>query len=87
MEEKLYDTVEAAVFLGLSRESVSRLVLVGKLPSQKFGRARLIREADLIDFKAIERKPGRPSKPKEEETAKSSKAAAKPKPRSKKGKA
>ncbi len=69
MEEKLLDTVEAAAFLDLSRESVSRLVLVGKLPSQKFGRARLIREADLITFKAIDRKPGRPPKPKDEAKA------------------
>ena len=65
MEEKLYDTVEAAEFLGLGRTTVSHFVLKGELPSQKFGRARLIREADLIVFKAIERKPGRPPKPKD----------------------
>ena len=62
MEEKLFDTVEAASYLGISRESVNYFVHTRKLPSQKFGRARLIREADLITFKAIERKPGRPPK-------------------------
>ena len=66
MEERLYDTVEAAAFLELSRETVNLLALKGKLPSQKFGRARLIRETDLIAFKAIDRKPGRPPKSKGE---------------------
>ena len=66
MEEELLDTVQAAAFLGVSRETVSHFVRNGKLPSRTYGRARLIREADLIAFKAIDRKPGRPPKPKEE---------------------
>lgn len=76
MEDKLYDTVEAATFLGVSRESVNHYVRTEKLPSQKYGRARLIRESDLIEFMKQDRKPGRPKKADEAETIEATRASA-----------
>jgi Helix-turn-helix domain len=62
MEMKLYDTVQAARFLGVSRERVSQLCRDGLLESKSYGRARLISEPDLIAFSQKERKAGRPKK-------------------------
>ena len=62
METKLYDTVEAAEFLGVSRERVSQLCRDGLLQSKTYGRARLIAEPDLVAFSQKDRKAGRPKK-------------------------
>ena len=62
METKLYDTVQAAAFLGVSRERVSQLCRDGLLESKNYGRARLIMEDALTAFAQKERKAGRPKK-------------------------
>jgi excisionase family DNA binding protein len=52
-------TQEVAEELGVTDTRVRQLILEGRLPAQKFGRANLIKRSDL---KLIEgRKPGRPS--------------------------
>ena len=58
---KLLTTEEAAAKLGVTTARVRALILSGRLPATKFGRAHAIREEDL---KLVsERKPGRPRKP------------------------
>lgn len=57
-------TREVAERLGVTQARVRALIQNGRLPSQQFGRDHLIKEADL---KMVEdRKPGRPSKSKDE---------------------
>jgi excisionase family DNA binding protein len=56
----LLTTQEAAERLGLTDSRVRQLVLEGKLPAQKFGRAHVIREEDLELVADIKR--GRPPK-------------------------
>jgi excisionase family DNA binding protein len=57
---KLLTTREVAEKLGVSMARVQRLILDGRLPADKFGRDRMIKEDDL-KLVAI-RKPGRPAK-------------------------
>lgn len=49
---------EAAKLLGLCAWSVRRLIIEGKLPAEKFGRAYVIRRADLTRLRR--NPPGRP---------------------------
>ncbi len=57
-------TQEVAEKLGVSVRRVVALINSGNVPSTRVGRSHLIKESDL---KFIEnRKPGRPSKPKDE---------------------
>jgi excisionase family DNA binding protein len=58
--ERMLTTNEAAARLGVSAARVRRLILDGRLPSQKFGRDRMINEADLNLVQ--DRPPGRPPK-------------------------
>ncbi len=56
----LLTTAEAAEIVGLSDARIRQLVLAGILPAEKFGKANLIKRADL---KVLEnRKLGRPAK-------------------------
>lgn len=53
-------TREAAERLAVSDARVRAMILSGRLPAERFGKAHMIREADL---KLVEgRKPGRPPK-------------------------
>ncbi len=58
--DKWLTTQEAAEKLGVTDSRVRQLILEGRLPAQKFGRANMIREEDLNLVK--DRKPGRPKK-------------------------
>ena len=64
--EVLLTTPEVAARLEITLPRVHQLIKDGRLPSKQFGRTHVISEADLIAFKAIDRKPGRPPKPKDE---------------------
>ena len=55
---KLLTTKDAAKKLGVSDGRVRAMILAGRLPAEKFGRAHLIREEDLKLVK--DRRPGRP---------------------------
>ena len=55
---KLLTTKDAAKKLGVTDGRVRAMILAGRLPAEKFGRAHLIREEDLKLVK--NRKPGRP---------------------------
>jgi len=55
---KLLTTKDAAKRLGVSDGRVRAMIIAGRLPAEKFGRAHLIREEDLKLVK--NRKPGRP---------------------------
>lgn len=55
---KLLTTKDAAKKLGVSDGRVRAMIIAGRLPAEKFGRAHLIREADLKLVR--NRKPGRP---------------------------
>jgi len=55
---KLLTTKDAARRLGVSDARVRALILAGRLPAEKFGRAHLIREQDLELVR--DRRPGRP---------------------------
>ena len=60
---ELLTTKQAAERLGISEGRVRTLIIAGRLPAEKFGKAHMIREQDL---KLVsDRKPGRPAKPKE----------------------
>jgi len=75
----LLTTQDAADRLGVTTGRVRILILTGRLPAEKFGRAHMIREEDL---KLVEdRKPGRPTKQTEQTntTAKPAKRARKKK--------
>lgn len=57
---KMLTTQEAAERLGITDARIRAMILSGRLPAEKFGRAHVIREEDL---KLVEdRKPGRPRK-------------------------
>lgn len=57
---ELLTTQQAAERLGVSEGRVRALILAGRLPAEKFGKAHMIREENL---KLVEdRKPGRPRK-------------------------
>ena len=57
---KMLTTEEAAERLGVTTARVRAMILAGRLPADKFGRAHMIREDAL---KLVEdRKPGRPPK-------------------------
>jgi len=58
---KLLTTQEAADRLGITTGRVRILILSGRLPAEKFGRAHMIREGDLALVE--DRQPGRPRKP------------------------
>jgi excisionase family DNA binding protein len=63
-DDRLLTTPEVAERLGVSVRRVQALIKAGRLPSQQFGRDHVIKESDV---RLVEdRKPGRPSKPKEE---------------------
>jgi len=51
-------TQQAARKLGVTRSRVLQLVLAGRLRTQRFGVAHMIREADLLKFRRLRR--GRP---------------------------
>ena len=53
-------TAEVAKQLNVTVRRVNDLINSGRLPSQKFGRAHMIKEADIT--KVMIRKPGRPRK-------------------------
>jgi excisionase family DNA binding protein len=57
---KLLTTKDAAEKLGISEGRVRTLIINGRLPAEKFGKAHMIKESDL---KLVEnRKAGRPKK-------------------------
>lgn len=57
---KMLTTKEAAERLGVTDVRVRAMIVSGRLPAEKFGKAHMIRESDL---KLVEdRKPGRPPK-------------------------
>jgi excisionase family DNA binding protein len=58
---------EAAERLGVSTRRVQAMVKAGRLPSERFGRALMIRSADLA--LVADRKPGRPPKEKEDKAS------------------
>jgi excisionase family DNA binding protein len=58
----LITTSEAAERLGVTIRRIQALITDGRLPAQKVGRDYLIKEEDLK--LVIDRKPGRPRKPK-----------------------
>jgi excisionase family DNA binding protein len=61
---ELLTTKQAAERLGISEGRVRTLIIAGRLPAEKFGKAHMIREQDL---KLVsDRKPGRPAKAKQE---------------------
>jgi excisionase family DNA binding protein len=65
-------TQEAAERLGVTVRRVNDLITSGKLPAERFGRAHVIREADL---KLVsDRPPGRPPKAKAEASKKAVRA-------------
>jgi excisionase family DNA binding protein len=51
---------ETALFLGVSKARVLQFIRAGRLPATKFGPAWVLEERDLVEFKRIPRKPGRP---------------------------
>jgi hypothetical protein len=51
---------QAALVLGLSKQRVNRLVAVGRLHEHDFFGKNFITGADIADFKAKERRSGRP---------------------------
>lgn len=55
---KLLTTKDAAKKLGVSDGRVRAMIIAGRLPAEKFGRAHLIREEDLKLVR--NRRPGRP---------------------------
>jgi excisionase family DNA binding protein len=61
---KLLSTREAADILGISVLRVQQLIWDGRLPAQRIGRTYVINEEDLK--LVVNRKTGRPPKPKEE---------------------
>lgn len=71
MDKDLLTTEQAAEKLGVSVARVRQLILAGRLPAEKFGRSHVIRVSDLGLVE--DRKPGRPPKPKEDESGKGSK--------------
>lgn len=60
----LMSTKQAAERLGIDDSRVRQLILQGRLPAMKVGRAHLILEEDLA--LVADRKPGRPPNKKEE---------------------
>lgn len=67
MESELISTKEAAERLGIHQTRVQVLIRSGRLPATLIGGTYLIRKSDLA--LVAERKPGRPSKPKSDDTA------------------
>ena len=65
---KMLTTTEAAERLGVTVRRVNDLISSGRLPSERFGRAHMIRESDLQLVEG--RQPGRPPKAKPAETSK-----------------
>jgi excisionase family DNA binding protein len=65
-QKDLLTTKDAAAILGISLRRVRALIEAGKLTAEKYGRDYLIKESDLEPVR--ERKPGRPSKQKKEQT-------------------
>lgn len=55
-------TPEAAAILGRDPSLVRRLARAGRLKGKKDGRDWLYEESDVLEFKALERKTGRPRK-------------------------
>jgi excisionase family DNA binding protein len=60
--KELLTTQEAAGIKGISDARIRQLILLGKLPAQKFGRSNLIKRKDLCKI-SIQGKAGRPKKP------------------------
>ncbi len=60
--KELLTTQEAAGMTGISDARIRQLILLGKLPAQKFGRSNLIKRKDLVKVN-IQGKAGRPKKP------------------------
>lgn len=56
-------TEEVAAELGVSKTVVWRQIHMGRLPAEKFGRDWLIRRDDFERFRVLDRKRGRPRKP------------------------
>jgi excisionase family DNA binding protein len=75
MEKGLLTTKEVAERLGVTQSRVRALIQSGRLPSQQYGRDHLIKESDLNLVQ--DRKPGRPSKAKAENSKVSKKEGGK----------
>jgi excisionase family DNA binding protein len=58
MSNKILTAKQAAKALGVNDSRIRQLILVGRLPAQKFGPVWMIKEKDLS--KVADRKPGRP---------------------------
>jgi excisionase family DNA binding protein len=69
----LLSTQQAAEKLGIDDSRVRRLIMEGRLPAMRVGRAYLIQEEDLA--LVADRKPGRPPKEKEAAAAVKKKAS------------
>ena len=58
----LWNTAQAAQYLGVSTARVRVLCAEGRLSARKVGRDWVIEPTGLFDFAAIPRRPGRPPK-------------------------
>ena len=59
---KLLTTIQTAANLGISRYRVWQFIKSGRLPAIRIGRDLFVKERDALNFKSIERRPGRPRK-------------------------
>lgn len=61
-QKTLYDTREAAIYLGLAVETVRRYVQTGRIKSNhRNGKAYLFTEQQLLDFQGARRERGNPN--------------------------
>ena len=74
--ETLITVTQAAEKLDVHRTRVHAMIRAGQLSAIRTGSVLLINESELIAFKAIDRKPGRPPKPKDESASTTSVAEA-----------
>lgn len=59
--DNVVNVAEAADLLGRSRALTRRLCQQGRIPAEKIGRDWVLKLADIRQFAAEERKPGRPA--------------------------
>ena len=63
MDDQLMSAVEAAAYLGITRQRVALLGAQGRIPRQRIGSFWVYARADLDAFKAQPKgRPGRPAK-------------------------
>lgn len=55
--------LEAATLLGVSKRRVQVLIKDGRIPARLFGKGYILLRSDVVAFKAVPRKPGRPPDP------------------------